>query len=159
MLQWGWMIGLCLSWCSSYDIGCWMVSPLLMSYVEKGNSEEKGDRFRICASFQSQEGKEWEEARWMWHRFTDFFGVLLQDQVVMKETLYVWELLCAFSCCVIAWQLLHRNLFVVRDLSVSLKIIQKCMSSTQDSWNSCQYPAHARLACFSTGTVQGKREF
>jgi len=53
------------------------------------------------------------------------FDVLLQDQVMMKETLQVWELLCAFICHMIVGQLLHRNLFIVKDLSVLLTIIQK----------------------------------
>lgn len=52
------MIGLCLSWCFSCEMGCQMVSLVLISLAEKGNSEEKGDRFRICASFQSLEGEE-----------------------------------------------------------------------------------------------------
>lgn len=36
------MIGLCLSWCFSCEMGCQTVSLVLISLAEKGNSEKKG---------------------------------------------------------------------------------------------------------------------
>lgn len=150
MLQWGYCrIGLCLSWCSSCEIGCWMLSPLLMSYIEKGNSEEKGDRFRICASFQSQEGEEWAAARWMWHRFTDFWRFASRSGCDERNFAHLgiamcFQLLCD-SVTVTAQQLVHCQRFkcLAQDHTEIL-----CLSWTQDSWNLCRYPTHARVAYF-----------
>lgn len=89
------------------------------------------------------------------------FDVLLQDQVGMKETLDIWELLCAFSCHVIASQLLHKNLFFVKDLSVLLKIIQKfCVLVSSGLLKPVPVPCSCQASLFfPQGLYRGKGRF
>lgn len=63
-----------------------------------------------------------------WFAFFFFFLTFCFRIRLWWKKLCIWEFLCAFSYHVITWQLLHRNMFIVKDLSVSLKIIQKNMS-------------------------------
>jgi len=150
MLHWVCVIGLCLSWCSLCEISCWMVSPLLTSYAEKGKSEEKGDRFRICSLFHSQEGEKWEAARRMWHRFTYFWCFTSRSGYDERNFASLGTAMCFHlpydSRTVTAQKLVHCQRFkcLAHDHTEIL-----CFSWSHNSWNLCQYPAPARLAYFS----------
>lgn len=93
------MIGLCLSWCSSCEVGCRMVSFVFMSLVEKVRKTEIGLVYVLHFSPKREKS---EKQLVGCDRDSLIFDILLQDHVAMKDTLRIWELLCALSCLVIA---------------------------------------------------------